>query len=223
MEKITSENLRDFLSHQLPQLSEDELGDAIKQVGIARDQYARYALAKRQTKQKYTYRSKRTSCKKMLMLSDMLKDELQTADLMVQDELHGYIGEQSFLAEITAYLQRLNTACSALEKTLPHVKGGRPPDRILYDWMLSMIDIFEGLFDPRELTHYKNGKFMKFLQCWKPDGLPLHGDPLSPKTLQRVIRFRSDYKNHLRNVFRSDAISKKHQLDKVRSLSSDKN
>jgi len=67
-----------------------------------------------------------------------------------------------------------------------------------------MLRIYEGLFKPKEIDHRKNGQFVKFLKRWKPEGFPPAGDPLSPRTIERILHFRKFYKEDLRNTFMPD-------------------
>ena len=193
--------LKQFLFRELPKLSDVAVEDVIKQVAYARQQYTRYAKARNAAGGKFTYKSKKSSCRRILIKISELKSELQNADLMLLDELHDYIGSDQFQNEVTAYLERLSTACVALHKTIPtYVEHGRPVDRILYDWVLNMVRIFEDLFGSKKVDHRQNGKFLQFLRCWTPDAFPIHGG-LSPRTIQRVLEFRKSYKEDLRNTF----------------------
>jgi len=204
---VSEQTMRDFIRRELPRISEESLDDAIIQIGFARAQYSRYANARKRTNSRFTYKSKKASCRRMMTKIAELKSELQQADLMLLDEMHEYVGYSHFQGEVTAKLDRLSTTCEVLLKTIPtFVERGRPLDRILYDWVLNMIRIYEDLFKPKEIDHRKNGKFMKYLKCWKPDELPIYGDKLSPRTILRVVEFRQHYKDDLRNTFKPDNI-----------------
>lgn len=213
---LSEQTMRDFIRRELPKINEEILDDAIIQIGFARAQYSRYANARKCTNSRFTYKSKKASCRRMMTKIAELKSELQQADLMLLDEMHEYVGYSHFQGEVTAQLDRLSTTCEVLLKTIPtFVERGRPVDRILYDWVLNMIRIYEDLFKPRvrrrpgakrpkEIDHRKNGKFMKYLKCWKPDELPIYGDKLSPRTIHRILKFRQYYRDDLRNTFKPD-------------------
>lgn len=198
-------SMRRFILTELPSIRDDVLDSAIAEIDFARSQYTRYSRSKKATNSRFTYKSKKASCLKIRDKARELKEEIQNADLMLLDEMHDYVGSAEFQDNVTAKLERLSTACEVLLKTVPtFMEKGRPLDRILYDWVLNMLRIYEGLFKPKEIDHRKNGKFVKFLTRWKPDGFPVAGDPLSPRTIERILHFRRFYKEDLRNTFMPD-------------------
>ncbi|WP_139135109.1 hypothetical protein [Magnetovibrio blakemorei] len=195
--------MRELITREIPNIDADMLEDAMMHIGFARDQYDRYAKSRKTTNGRFTYKSKKSSCHRIKNLIKQLKEEVQTADLMLLDELHSYLGSDDFQGELTAELDRLSTACDVLLKTVPtFAETGRPVDRILYDWVLNMVRIYVDLFKPKKIDHRKNGTFMEFLKCWKPDELPIYGDKLSSRTIQRILEFRMYYKEDLRNTFK---------------------
>lgn len=212
--------MRQFITSELPNLSVENIEDVIMHIGFAREQYSRYEKSKKATNGRFTYKSKKASCRRMMAKIVELKDELLKADLMLMDEMHDYTGSEKFQYEVTAQLDRLSTTCEVLLKTVPSfVETGRPVNRILYDWVLNMIRIYEDLFKPKKIDYRKNGKFIKFLKCWNPDGLPPYGDPLSPRTIQRILEFRKHYKEDLRNTFKpTKTYSSKLWADKKKGI-----
>ena len=198
----SEQSMRRFIKAEMPSLSDDVLDSVIAEIDFARSQYTRYSRSKKATNSRFTYKSKKASCLRIKNKAQELKEESQNADLMLLDEMHDYVGSKEFQDEVTAKLERLSTACEVLLKTVPtFVEKGRPLDRILYDWVLNMLRIYEDLFKPKAIDHRKNGKFLRFLTRWKPEGFPVAGDPLSPRTIERILHFRKFYKEDLRNTF----------------------
>lgn len=197
--------MRELITREIPNLDAEMLEDVMMHIAFARDQYDRYAKSRRATNGRFTYKSKKSSCHRIKNLIKQLKDEVQAADLMLLDELHAYLGSNDFQGEVTAQLDRLCTACDVVLRTVPTFsETGRPVDRILYDWVLNMVRIYEDLFKPKKIDYRKKGKFMEFLKSWKPDELPIYGDKVSPRTIQRILDFRIYYMEDIRNTFKPE-------------------
>ena len=211
--------LRAFISHELPKTTDKIVDEVVRQVAYAGERFTRYSRSKKAKRHAFTYISKLSSCGKITRLAKQLSDEINGSDLMVLDELDDYLGGKQVQIEIAGYLKKLELACEELSKTVPtNTKyGGRPVDRILYDWVLNMARIYEELFkpkkkidpkktnprkiDPRKIDHSKKGKFMKFMECWLPEEFPIHGDTLTPRKIESILKFRKFYKDDLRNTF----------------------
>ena len=206
--------LRAFISHELPNTTDKIVDEAVRQVAYAGEQFTRYSKSKKAKRHAFTYISKQSSCGKITRLAKELSDEINGSDLMVLDELDDYLGGNQVQIEIVGYLKKLEVACEELSKTIPtNTKyGGRPVDRILYDWVLNMARIYEELFKPkkkidpkkidhRKIDHSKNGKFMKFLECWLPEEFQIQGDIVTPRKLEGILKFRKSYKDDLRKTF----------------------
>jgi hypothetical protein len=206
-ETVTPEQkLRDFITKERSNLSDEVLGDAVRQVAYAREQFSRYSNSKKEKKEGFTYVSKQSTCRKLMRAAKEIKVAMHEADLMFKDELQRYAGNQSFIREVSGILDELSFACEGIEKTIPsNIKfGGRPVDRIIYDWVLNMARIYEDLFHIKKIDIEKMGKkhkFVIFLDLWSPDELPMYWVKLTPRTIKRALEFRSSYKDDLRNTF----------------------
>jgi len=201
--QLSSEQvLRDFISHELPKLTEEFADEIVNEVAKSRELFSRYSKAHKAAGRGFTYLSKRSSCRKIQEKTAELVAELEKSDLILLDELHDFLGNPNFERDIIGLLIKLQNACGAISRTVPtKTKFGRQQDRILYDWVLSMAQIFEDLLKPEKANHLKKGKFTKFLNCWKPDELRIYG-ALSPRTVKRILEFRQYYKEDLRSTFK---------------------
>ncbi len=200
------QELREFIAKVRPNLSDEIIGDAVRQVAFARDQFSRYSNSKKEKKEGFTYVSKQSTCRRFKRVVKELKATMHEADLMFRDELQAYVGNQAFIREVSGMLDELSFACEGLEKTIPPKTkfGGRPVDRVIYDWVLNMAQIYEEIFRIKKIDSKEIGKkhkFVIFLDFWPPDELPRYWVNLTPRTIKRVLEFRKSYKDDLRNTF----------------------
>lgn len=206
----SEQGLRDFLRQEFPRGTADFEESVVADVAFARARYSRYAEARRVKRHAFTYVSKRRACRRLVGLTELLAKELGEADLMVLDELDSLFGgDDGFRTDLIGRLDRLNNASNELQETLPRggTQRGRPEDRIFYDWVLSMVRIYEELFGRLEKTSPKKGRndlgekgrFMVFLRCWLPDNVPDLRSRLQPRTIKKILEFRDNSEDELRS------------------------
>jgi hypothetical protein len=189
------QELKALIKSEIPSLSNKELDAILSEIGNSRSRFSRYDRGKKSARRGYTYAARRRSGYSILLAAHNLLDSLQNADLMVLDDLDQHVGDAEFRAELHLKLSELKTASIAIYKSVPaNVSGGRQLDLILYDWVIEMANIYEGVFRPRRAHHSKTDKFTRFLKCWKPDGIPEYGDKLSPRYIKRILAHRERLK-----------------------------
>jgi hypothetical protein len=189
------QKLRDFLAREVPSLSNNDLNDLMAQISRARDKYSKYEKGRKAAIGGYTYISKKRSCESIQQRTEELIHSLRRADLMVSDELNDFLGDQEFNAKMIGRLLELHKASiNILEKLPSYVSQGRQLKRILYEWVIEMADIYEGVFKPRRADFHVKDKFLHFLKCWKPNEIPIYGESLSSRTIERVLSHREKLK-----------------------------
>jgi hypothetical protein len=191
-DKTSKQNLRMFLAGELSSLSDMEMDALIAEIGRTRAKFSKYEKGSNAAKRRFSYLSQKTACRNIRQHIQGLTRSLGQADLMVTDDLSDYLGDPDFKTNITGKLIEIQKACDLILGVYPYTGQGRQLDRVLYAWVIDMVKIYESAFKPKRADHHKNGKFMYFLKCWKPDEIPLHGDRLSPRTVKRVIAHMAD-------------------------------
>ncbi len=199
---VSKTDLRDFLTSEKPSISNKEMDAILSEVGSSRGKFSRYENGKKAARRGYTYVGKRFSCNNIRGAAERLIECLLDADLMVMDELDEYLGDGEFRAELIGRLSEVKKASTVIVENLPsNISRGKQRDLVVYDWVIQMADIYESALKPSRADHRKNDKFMRFLNCWKPDGIPEYGERLSPRTIKRIIIHRKEL-NRERNLYR---------------------
>lgn len=190
------QELKSFLKLEIRSASNKEIEAILNEVESLRTRFSRYDKGKKSAGKGYHYAAASRSCKNIGQATEDLVACLLDADLMVMDELEQCLGVQGFRTELVGKLCELKTASNLIKEKLPyHISEGRQLDRVLYEWVIEMANIYEGACKPKKAHHSKNSKFVRFLKCWKPDEIPEYGDRLSPRTIKRIL----DHRVHLKH------------------------
>tara|TARA_Y100000588_G_scaffold394225_1_gene513602 strand:- start:69 stop:671 length:603 start_codon:yes stop_codon:yes gene_type:complete len=183
--------LREFVRSERPTFPDPELSALLEGVTRARNSFDRYKKADRSG---YSYTQQKATLRMIAGYSRSLADSLNGADLMVQDDLSDQLGANDFIERMIGNLSRLEKACKGFDLGQSE---GRPINRVQYQWVIRMADIFESAFAPAKASYSKNGKFRRFLGYCAPDELPQYGT-LSSRTIGRILEYRNCLNDRLR-------------------------
>lgn len=181
-------NLREFLANEIPSMSETALDSLMLDIELARRKYSKYEKGSRAAAKKFNYLQQRTACHNIAKNIERVLGSLEEADLMVTDDLGDYLGDPNFKSKLSGKLIEIQKACNLIHENYPYTGQGNQFNRVLYSWVIDMARIYESVFKPKLADHRKNGKFTHFLKCWTPDEFLPYGDPLSPRTVKRVLK-----------------------------------